>query len=97
MVEKHVVKVQVETLHETKVKPPRRKLWDLFPDFLAVRYIRLTGHNPQPTPYERWVIDNVHLRAYYKAFHDTLILLNQQQLPDPESTTTDEADPTRWN
>jgi len=75
--DKHKVPLNLHTLHETPLSAPRRKLWDFVPEFLALWLLR-KGFNPQPTPFELWVVHSVALRAYYSRFFRVVDLLNQQ-------------------
>lgn len=75
--DKHRVPIELHTLHEVPIKPPRRRLWDFVPEWLGMWLIE-RGFNPKPTPYELWTVNSVMLRAYYKRFYGAIELLNYQ-------------------
>ncbi len=76
--DKHRVEVEIGELGDTPVRPPRRKLWDFVPNFLAMFIVNKLGWNPAPTPYEIWLVRSVYLRGYYNRFYKAINLLNHQ-------------------
>ena len=77
MMKKHLVEVDVQTLHEIPITPPRKRLWDFVPDWLALFIVQRLRIVPKPTPYELWTINNAVLRMYYKIAYDRLKQWNQ--------------------
>jgi hypothetical protein len=75
--DKHKVPIELHTLHDTPINPPRRKLWDFVPEWLGMWLIK-RGYNPKPTPRELWHINSIMLRAYYKRFYSVVELMNYQ-------------------
>lgn len=69
---KHDVHVDLETLHELPLFPPRRRLWDWLAYFGVGELLLKCGYSPKPTPREEWLIKSVYLRAGFQK-HNALI------------------------
>jgi len=80
MVKKHSVYVDRDLVAKVPTLPPRKRLWDLIPGFLALLIVRL-GFNPKPTPYEVWLIQSAALRAYYTTYLQVMKMIEGKQKP----------------
>lgn len=80
-IEKYRVELNLDALGTLALRPPRRRLWDLLPERLALWLIR-RGYNPKPTPYELWCLDSAALRLYYSQFYGVVSQLHQQSAAD---------------
>lgn len=76
---KHKLEIDLDTLGDLPLRPPRRKLWDLLPGFV-VAFLLERGVNPKTTPYEEWVIRSAALRVYYNRFRRAIYTVNAESL-----------------
>jgi len=76
----HDVPIDASELHLTPLHPPRKRFWDLLPIAFREWYLERGWHNPQPTPYEVWIINSAFLRSKFKALRNLVVELAASQV-----------------